>query len=363
MTETATALAPVVEPGAVEAITRGEIDIQITTAKRYPRSVKAFLHDALNMATLDVDTAQACFYALPRDGKRISGPSARLAEIVASAWGHMRVEGRVIEIGTEFVTARGTAWDLERNMAMAVEVRRRITTKAGRRYSDDMIGVTANAAIAIAVRNAVFKVVPSAYTRAIYGRCLDVAAGDARTLVARRERALKRFADLGVSEERVLATLQVRGIDDIGLDELVTLTGVLTAIRDGDTTPEEAFAAPEVQQPQRRSTASAAEATQGQTDTPTADTPTTDQRAQADGAPEPETRPQEAAPEPTALISAAQQRQIFRVGLKHGWRREDVSAYLRAAGFDGVRAVTVETLPDILNGLQQPRERQPGDEG
>ncbi len=55
--------------GALEAQTRGEIDIQIRTARAYPRSIKQFLNLALEMATLDVETAERCFYALPRGGK------------------------------------------------------------------------------------------------------------------------------------------------------------------------------------------------------------------------------------------------------------------------------------------------------
>src|SRR6185436_14130544 len=72
----------------LETQTRGEIDMQISTAKKWPRSIKKFKETAAEMATLDEDTAAACIYALPRDGKTIEGPSARLAEIILSAWGN-----------------------------------------------------------------------------------------------------------------------------------------------------------------------------------------------------------------------------------------------------------------------------------
>src|SRR5690606_7715376 len=151
------------------------VDVQISTAKRFPRSIKAFKDMAMAMATLDEETAESCFYALPRGGKTVEGPSARLAEIVASAWGNMRIEGRPIAEDDRFVTSRGTAWDLQTNVAFAFESRRRITDKQNRRYNDDMIGVTANAATSIALRNAVFKAVPSAFWRPIYLRCREVA--------------------------------------------------------------------------------------------------------------------------------------------------------------------------------------------
>ena len=66
---------------AMVAVARAEIDTQIATARAYPRSLKRFRETATTMATLDEKTAASCFYALPRGGKSIMGPSARLAEI------------------------------------------------------------------------------------------------------------------------------------------------------------------------------------------------------------------------------------------------------------------------------------------
>jgi len=220
---------------------RGEIDVQIATARRYPRSIKMFRQTAMEMATLDEETAEACFYALPRDGKTVEGPSARLAEILASAWGHMRVEGKPVSEDDRFVVARGVAWDVQVNVAIAFESRRRITNKRGQRYSDDMIAVTANAATSIALRNAILKVVPSAYWRPIYLECRKVAVGDASTLVDRRAKMLEYFQKMGVSADRVFALLNVPGVEDIGLDQLAQLKGLATAIKEGDTTVDEAF--------------------------------------------------------------------------------------------------------------------------
>lgn len=231
----------VLAPSAVEAMTRGEIDIQVATAKRYPRSLATFKARALEMATLDQETAESCIYALPRDGKTIEGPSARLAEILASAYGHMRVEGRPTEDDGKFITARGTAWDIQNNVLIAFETKRRITDKKGNRYKDDMIGVTANAATSIAIRNAVLKVVPKAFWGPIYDACRKAAVGDASTLANRRATMLTYFLKMGATNEKVFALLEVKGVEDITLDHLATLKGLATAIKDGDTTVDEAF--------------------------------------------------------------------------------------------------------------------------
>lgn len=241
-------------PGALEQQIRGEVDVQIATAKRYPRSVRTFLQQAQEMATLDEETAESCFYALPRDGKTVEGPSARLAEICASAYGHIRAEARIVAEDERFITARATAWDIQNNVAVAFEVRRRITTSEkknkngqtipSKRYSDDMIVVTGNAASSIALRNAVFKVIPSAFWRPIYEKCRQVAVGNADTLANRRAKMLEHFQKMGVPSERVFTVLGVKGVEDITLDHLATLKGTATAIKDGDTTVDEAFPNP-----------------------------------------------------------------------------------------------------------------------
>jgi hypothetical protein len=66
------------------------------------------------------------------------------------------------------VTAQGVCHDLQSNTFIAYEVRRRITGKGDRKYSDDMIGVTGNAASSIALRNAILKIIPKVFWDGIY---------------------------------------------------------------------------------------------------------------------------------------------------------------------------------------------------
>lgn len=232
------------QPSALEAIERANIDIQISTARRFPRSLAVVKTRMMNLATLDEETAASCFYKLARQGKSIDGPSIRLAEIAASSYGNLRFGARVIASDSKQITAQGFCHDLETNVLSTIEIRRRITDKNGRTYSDDMIVTTGNAACAIAARNAIFKVVPFAFVKPIYLAARKAAVGDITTLEDRRSKMLKAFAALGINEKRVCATLEKQGVAEIGLDELETLIGLHNAIRDGDQTVEEAFPAP-----------------------------------------------------------------------------------------------------------------------
>lgn len=226
---------------ALMALNKSEIDTQIATAKRWPRSVVQFKQNCMELACLDEETAASMFYVLPRGGKKIEGPSARLAEVVGSSWGNMRYGARIVSTDDKFVTAQGACFDLEKNIAMTVEVKRRITDKNGKRYNDDMIQVTANAACSIALRQAIFKVIPFALVKPVYEQARQCSIGKADSMDSRRHRAVEWFVKAGATQEQVLAAIDRKGIEDITVDDLVTLTGLRTAIKDGESTIEEAL--------------------------------------------------------------------------------------------------------------------------
>ena len=240
-----------VTPGALAAITRSELDAQLEVAQVRRREVTAFQARAIALATIDPETAAACFYAVPRDGKLIRGPSVRLAEICAATWGNLRVGARVIDEGEKMLTAQGWGHDLETNYAVSVEVRRRLTDKYGRRYRDDLILLTANAACSVAYRNAVWKVIPRVYIDAILKavEAAAIATAPAPGEVAdpimaadqRAQKAVAYFVRAGVSEAAVLARLEIATMADFTPEHLGALTGLRTAIREGAVTLGEAF--------------------------------------------------------------------------------------------------------------------------
>jgi hypothetical protein len=234
---------PVAVPLAV-GLMRAEIDTQIETAKRFPRSIQRATGAILTLATMDEETAAECNFALPRGGKPILGPSIRLAEIIQQCWGNCRVSARVVNVNHEekWIEAEGIYHDLETNSATAARVRRRIADRSGRLFNDDMIIVTGNAACSIAKRNAILAGVPKSVWRQAYDASRKVVAGDVQTLSVRREKAVSAFSNFGVKPEQVFAAIGVAGNDDITLDHIPILRGMFAAIKNGEATVEEVFA-------------------------------------------------------------------------------------------------------------------------
>lgn len=245
-----------VEPTALSEITRGEIDIQIATARRYPRSLEQFNHRAEDMIRQDKETAKSCIYRRPigKEGGKVKfaeGKSIRMAEIVGTSYGNLRVGSILIEQTPRYVKARGYAHDLESNFASTSEVIESTVDRDGNPYSERMRIVVAKAALSKARRDATFQVVPGALCKHLETLAKKIAIGEGGTLEQKRAEVSAWIKSLGISADRVWTALGIGGIADVGVDELETLVGIKTAIQDGDTTPDEAFPGgkPEVKMP------------------------------------------------------------------------------------------------------------------
>ena len=229
----------------LQAINKSEIDIQVSTAKQYPRSIPDVLNKISTYATMDVETAADCFYVLRRNGSNgsntVEGLSVRMAEIIAGAWGNLRVQTRIVGNDGRTITAQGICHDLETNVAVSVEVKRRITDKYGKTYSEDMQVVTGNAASAIAFRNAVLKVVPKAVTKRVIEGVKQVALGQSLDLETSRQKMLEYFAKLGVTKDMILDYLNLKKVEEIDKEAVFELRATANAIKEGTTTVQETF--------------------------------------------------------------------------------------------------------------------------
>jgi hypothetical protein len=234
-----------VEEMIAPAINEPLFDTQITTAKRYPRNIMKVMDNAIATVTRNENTAASCGYALPRAGKQIQGASVHLARIIAQFYGNIRVQVKAGEVSATHVTASAIAFDLESNYAIQVDARRKILKKDGKRYDEDMINTTMLAAMAVAERNAIYKVIPQALIDEVYQASRKKLTGDLsdeQKLISKRKEVFEYFLKTyDVSEKDILEMFGKKTIATITPDDIATLRGVVQAIKDGDTTIEEQF--------------------------------------------------------------------------------------------------------------------------
>ena len=231
----------------LQSMDRAEIDMQIATAKRFPRNIQQCLNNIRALSMIDEETMESCFYHLERkdkDGqiKEIEGMSVRMAEIFVSCWGNLRVATRIIGNDGRKITAQGICFDVQNNVAVSSETSRRITNKSGKTYSDDMQIVTGNAASAIAFRNAVFKVIPAAVTKSVTNEIKQRLLEMTSTKISQKRRnAVEWFTKRGVTEDELRKYLGTDNLETISAEEIVELRGVATAIREGSSSIDEVF--------------------------------------------------------------------------------------------------------------------------
>lgn len=221
------------------------IDSQVATAKQFPRNIKTVLDNCIAIVTYNEDIAKTCTYSVPRGTKSISGPSINCAKIIMQNFGNFRAEARVVEEDAKRITCEAVAFDLENNVAVKVQVKRMIVGSNGQRFNEDMITVTGNAGNSIALRNAIFAVIPKSIVDLVYSATKEKIIGkitDENMLKTKRKLVIDGFKNAyGLTEIEILKKIGRENIDHVTKDDILILVGVETAIKEGDTTVEMAF--------------------------------------------------------------------------------------------------------------------------
>lgn len=222
---------------ALEVINRSEVEMQISTAKKFPRNLDAIINDVKMLAAHDPETAASCYYNV--DG--IEGLSVRFAEILAYSWGNLRVATRIVGQDQKTITAQAVCFDLEKNLAVSTEVQASILNKKGERFHDRLIVTTGKAAAAKAFRDAVYKVIPRASLKVVLDEVKAVAAKQVASLSDMRAALVNWFAHRGVQCKDLLEYVGVSNIEELTPEQCLQLKGVSIAINDGEVTAEAAI--------------------------------------------------------------------------------------------------------------------------
>ena len=206
-----------------------EVQVWVETARQHRRSIDAAIRYATSLATYSKEVAECMEYIILRGKTEVRGPSIRAAEVMAAGWGNLRIITSIREVTERWVTVVGTACDMETNNVVSLPVRRRLTQRDGRPYTEDMRQVAIAAAIAIARRNAILAVIPRVYVDIVLSSARKVAAGDKRPLSEQRAAVLKWF-ESRVPLQRIYEVLGVSGPEDITLEHMERLRGLKVAI-------------------------------------------------------------------------------------------------------------------------------------
>lgn len=225
-----------------------EIQAAMVVAKRFPRDEIAATDRILRACTRPTLAEQA-LYSYSRGGSEITGPSIRLAEACAQAWGNMRFGFREVargvgDGGVTFSDVEAFAWDLETNVykPLTFQVRHwRDTKKGGYKIADerDIYELVANMAQR-RVRACILATIPGDVVESAQAQCEETLNAKADTSPEGLKKLVAAFASFSVTQGQIEKRCQCR-LEGIRAAQVVQLKKIYVSIRDGMSRAEDWF--------------------------------------------------------------------------------------------------------------------------
>lgn len=220
-----------------------QVQGQIMMAKAYPRNmdmVLAKVESACSRKTL----AEHALYTYARGGTNISGPTIRLMEALASAYGNVKAGYEVVEADDDKSRIRAYAYDMETNTVIErnFDVEHiRYANGQRKRLIDprDIYEVIANNA-SRRVRACLQQIIPGDIVDYAVGLAQKTLVENVDTSPAARASLVDAFGKFGVTKIMLEAYIQ-RKMDAITADQIVNLRGVYASLRDGIATVTDFF--------------------------------------------------------------------------------------------------------------------------
>lgn len=273
-----------------------EAQAALVIAASRPRDEIA-ARERLLTACSRLNLAKGALYEYERGKETVSGPSIRLAEAAARAWGNMTYGFREMSREQGKSEVEAYAWDLETNTKAVRQfaVRHwRDTKKGGYALKEerDIYELVANYAQR-RVRATILEIIPGDVIEDAVRQCETTMKAEVGDIKEARKNMLSVFQPFGVLQEHIEARLGHR-LDAIQAGEILRLWKIYNNIKDGVSKPEDWFdmtltpadaaTAAKAEELKNRLAGKAAKA--AAQDAPANETPTGEQAAKAVNAPE-----------------------------------------------------------------------------
>ena len=225
-----------------------EVKARMVIAKRFPRD-EATSFARIMKACQRTSLAERAEYQYPRGGQTVRGPSIRLAEVLARAWGNVDAGFAELEQRDGESVVEAFAWDLETNTRIVrtfTVPHKRDTKKGSYKLTDsrDIYELVANQAQR-RVRACILGIIPGDVVDAAVDRCQKTLAGSSKEPLSDRVRVMvAAFSEFGVSGEMISARLGHK-LEVVTEGQLAELRRVYTSIRDGVSDAAQWFTPPE----------------------------------------------------------------------------------------------------------------------
>lgn len=226
-----------------EAKSMQEVQAALVIAKKFPRSMSQSFQDIMDSCKRPFLAEQA-MYAYPRGNQTVTGPSIRLAEVLAQNWGNIECGIRELSQENGISEVEAYAWDYQTNFRCnkIFHVPHERHTKQGKkRLTDprDIYELVANNG-SRRLRACILAVIPGDIVEAAVKQCEKTLASDKEPIGDRIRKMIEKFSELDVKvehlEERLGHKLEVTS--EI---ELVNMIAIYKSLKDGMASREDFF--------------------------------------------------------------------------------------------------------------------------
>lgn len=239
---------PAVRNGAMVSVAQqrevAEVQSAMMVARMNPREEIRAL-DKIKTACTRQSLAEAALYSYARGGTDITGPSIRLAEVLAQNWQNFDFGIRELEQRDGESTVEAYAWDMENNVRQ-----RKVFQVSHIRYSRrkgnvvltdprDIYEMVANQG-ARRLRACILGIIPGDVIEAAVKQCEETLKTKINVTPELISSLVKKFGDLGVTKEMIENRVQ-RHIDAITPALVVQLSKIYNSLKDGMSEAEDWF--------------------------------------------------------------------------------------------------------------------------
>ena len=239
--------APATQTAAIQT-TNGrynqEVQGMVFMAKQYPRDQFA-AYQRIKQSCERKSLAMIASYEYPRGGKKITGPSIRLAEVIAQNWGNFSCGVTELEQRLGESTCMAYAWDLETNVRFEKIFTVKHERKAGKTIQKlddprDIYELVANMG-ARRERACILAAIPKDVVDAAMEECDRTLSGEnTEPIVDRIKKMFDKFKDYGVTREMIEKKIGVK-IDSFTEKDVLSLGKIHNSLRDGMSKREDFF--------------------------------------------------------------------------------------------------------------------------
>lgn len=236
--------------GAIADRAVAEIQAQVFMAKQFPRDENQARARILRSCQRP-GLASKAIYTYPKGGQRVTGPSIRLAEAIAQAWGNLDFNTVILEQREKESVCLSYCWDVETNTraSRSFIVPHKISTKHGEKVLTDpreIYELAANQG-ARRLRACILSIIPGDIVDEAIEACnVTLSGGNKRPLLDRLRELTDRFMTYYSVPLSSIERYFGYPLDSFTEMDGVTLAGIYTALRDGAANREDYFQLPKL---------------------------------------------------------------------------------------------------------------------